>query len=336
MPWILRPFADDVADAHPRVERADRVLEDDLHVLAHLLQRLPLEADHVDAVEADLACRRLEQPQQRASERRLAAAGLADEAYRLARIDVEIDAVDGLELGDGALQHPLLDREVLPHPLRREQDIARRGQASASPPGFRALRSCRPCSRGSADGLALARAVLAEPAGGLLRADLHEHRVLRRAAVEDVVAARREPAACGPVERARHHAADRLQRGRVAHAEERDRLQQRLRVRMLRAAEDVGDGPSLDDPARVHDRDLVDHLGDHAEVVGDQQDRHAEPLAQLSHQLEDLGLDRRVERGRRLVGDQELRVAAQRHRDHHALPHASRHLVRVVVHPPLG
>ncbi len=47
------------------------------------------------------------------------------------------------------------------------------------------------------------------------------------------------------------------------------------------------------------------------------------------------GLDRDVERRRRLVGDQDLRVAGERHRDHHPLPHPARELVRILVHPPL-
>ena len=49
---------------------------------------------------------------------------------------------------------------------------------------------------------------------------------------------------------------------------------------------------------------------------------------QVAHEVEDLGLDRDVERGRRLVGDQQLRLAGERHGDHHALRHAARHLVR--------
>ena len=63
----------------------------------------PPRAQQVDAVELDLAGGRLEQPQERAAERRLAAARLADEADRLAAEDVEVDAVDRLELADGPL-----------------------------------------------------------------------------------------------------------------------------------------------------------------------------------------------------------------------------------------
>ena len=50
-----------------------------------------------------------------------------------------------------------------------------------------------------------------------------------------------------------------------------------------------------------------------------------------SEQLHDLSLDRHVERGRRLVGDQDVRVAPERHRDHRALPHPAGELVRKVV-----
>ena len=82
--------------------------------------------------------------------------------------------------------------------------------------------------------------------------------------------------------------------------------------------------------------DLVAGLGDDAEVVRDEQDRHAELALQLREQLEDLRLDRDVERGGRLVGDQQLGLARQRHRDHHALPHAARQLVRILVDALLG
>ena len=59
-------------------------------------------------------------------------------------------------------------------------------------------------------------------------------------------------------------------------------------------------------------------------------------VAQRAHQVEDLRLDRHVERGRRLVCDQEPRLARERHRDHRPLPHAAREPVRIVVEAPLG
>ena len=56
---------------------------------------------------------------------------------------------------------------------------------------------------------------------------------------------------------------------------------------------------------------------------------------QPQQQLQDLVLDGDVERRGRLVGQQQLRPAGQRDRDHRALPHAAGELVRIVVEPPL-
>ena len=50
-------------------------------------------------------------------------------------------------------------------------------------------------------------------------------------------------------------------------------------------------------------------------------------------QVEVLRLDRHVEIGRRLVGDDQLRAAGQRDRADDALAHAARHLVRILAHP---
>ena len=57
---------------------------------------------------------------------------------------------------------------------------------------------------------------------------------------------------------------------------------------------------------------------------------------QIGQQVEDLRLDRHVERGRRLVGDQQLGVVGQRHRDHHPLALAAGQLVRIRGQPALG
>src|SRR3546814_4618680 len=57
--------------------------------------------------------------------------------------------------------------------------------------------------------------------------------------------------------------------------------------------------------------------GHHAEVVGDQHHAHAELAANVGDQLQHLGLDGDVERGGRLVGDQQLRPAGQRRSEEH-------------------
>src|SRR5439155_3323210 len=70
------------------------------------------------APEDDPAARRVEQAHDAAGERRLAAARLADDAERLALVERERDAVDGLHGRDLLLEDdPARDREVLLHVL---------------------------------------------------------------------------------------------------------------------------------------------------------------------------------------------------------------------------
>ena len=52
-------------------------------------------------------------------------------------------------------------------------------------------------------------------------------------------------------------------------------------------------------------------------------------VADLAQELQHLRLDRHVERGGRLVGDQQLRLERQAHGDHRPLLHAARELVRI-------
>ena len=59
-------------------------------------------------------------------------------------------------------------------------------------------------------------------------------------------------------------------------------------------------------------------------------------LLQLADQLQYLRLDRDVERSRRLVRNQQLGRAGERHRDHHALAHPAGQLMRIVVDAAFG
>ncbi len=96
-------------------------------------------------------------------------------------------------------------------------------------------------------------------------------------------------------------------------------------------------GRTLFDHARgVHHVHAVGVARHDAEIVRDDHERDVELARQLPHQLQDLRLDRDVERRRRLVGDDELWIAREADGDHHALAHAARKLVRILVEPPLG
>ena len=72
---------------------------------------------------------------------------------------------------------------------------------------------------------------------------------------------------------------------------------------MLRILKQQSDRRLFDDAAGVHDGDAIGHLRDDSEVMGDEQESKAHPTLQVAEQVEDLCLDRDVERRRRLVSD---------------------------------
>ena len=116
----------------------------------------------------------------------------------------------------------------------------------------------------------------------------------------------------------------------------RDRGQESFGIGMGRSREERVRARRFDDASGIHDDHAVGVPRDHAEVVRDEQDRHPELLLQAVEQLENLRLNRDVQRRRRLIGNQHLRVADERHRNHHALPHPPRQLMRVVVDALVG
>ena len=86
---------------------------------------------------------------------------------------------------------------------------------------------------------------------------------------------------------------------------------------------------------RVHDVHGVAQAGDHPEIVGDHHQGCVRVAHQLLEQLEDLGLDRHVERRGGLVGDQHARATGESHGDQGPLAHATGELVRVFLEPPV-
>ncbi len=118
--------------------------------------------------------------------------------------------------------------------------------------------------------------------------------------------------------------------------EPRDGAEQAGGVRVPRAGEQLVALAPLHDPPRVEDVDLVTEAGDDPEVVGDHDERGVGALDELLEQGEDLRLDRDVEGGRRLVGDEQTGLAGQGHRDEGALAHPAAHLVGVVLETAVG
>ena len=109
--------------------------------------------------------------------------------------------------------------------------------------------------------------------------------------------------------------------------------EQRLRVGCAGVGEHLGHRARLDDAALLHHDHVVGDAPHDVEIVGDEQERHAELRLQVLEQLQDLRLNGDVERGGRLVGDEKVGTVGERHGDHHALALAARELMRIGAEP---
>ena len=106
-------LADDVAHRHARIEAGERILEDDLHLLPVLAHLLEGQGRDVDTVEDHFARCGLEKPQDRATDRRLAGSGFANEPQHLACADGKRHILDGLNAVDDAREYTAVNREIL-------------------------------------------------------------------------------------------------------------------------------------------------------------------------------------------------------------------------------
>ncbi len=102
-----------------------------------------------------------------------------------------------------------------------------------------------------------------------------------------------------------------------------DALEQGAGVGVQGIAKEFGGGGGFDDTAGIHDFDAVTDLGDDGQIVGDEDDGHAEFLLVFFDQLEDFGLHGDVERGGGFVGYENLWFGDQGHGNHDTLPHAA-------------
>ncbi len=106
---------------------------------------------------------------------------------------------------------------------------------------------------------------------------------------------------------------------------------QAARVGVSRARKYRACGAAFDCAAGIHHDDLVADLRREAQIMGNEDD----PGAVLSLHVRDQADDRRmhgdVERRRRFVGNDQPGIARKRHGDEHALAHAARKLMRILL-----
>src|SRR5690606_10806356 len=101
---IQGPLDDRLADGAPRIERAVGVLKYHLDAAAEWMQAALAQTGDILAVEHDAAAGGRDQPRNAARRRRLARAGRAHDAERLALVEVDGDAVDRAHLAHAAEQ----------------------------------------------------------------------------------------------------------------------------------------------------------------------------------------------------------------------------------------
>ena len=100
--------------------------------------------------------------------------------------------------------------------------------------------------------------------------------------------------------------------------------------------QDVAGRPHLHHLAVPQHHDAVGDLRDHGEVVRDVDRRGPELPDEVLDRGQHLDLRRDVEGGRRLVEDDEVRIARDRHRGHGALDLAAGDLVGIAQADVLG
>ena len=317
--------ADDLADPLARVERGVRVLEDHLHLAPERAQLPPRERRDVGAVEESRVP--LVGSCSRTSSRPSVDLPQPDSPTMPSvspRSHLERDAVDGVhELAGRRGERARTNREVLDEVGGLEQHLAR----SSVPCALAAQRRRRSAGRtaGSRWHASLRPGATRSRSSG--RVAQRSNRCRQRGAKRQPSRRRRAARAARPGSRRAGATRGLSTRGIEPSSPHV--------YGCCGSRKTAAFGPSSTTLPAYITTTRSASLGDDAHVVRDQEDRRAVVALQPLHQLEDLRLDRHVERRRRLVGDQERRVARERHRDHHALAHPAGELVRVVVDAPL-
>ena len=88
--------------------------------------------------------------------------------------------------------------------------------------------------------------------------------------------------------------------------------------------------------AGMHDADMGAHIRHHRQVVGDEDHTDVHILLEGSDGLQDLVLDDDIQGCGRFVGNDQRRVAGQRHGNDHPLAHAPGKLVGIILKPAFG
>src|SRR5262249_41159852 len=95
----------------------------------------------------------------------------------------------------------------------------------------------------------------------------------------------------------------------------RHRRQKGFRIGMVRVVIELADRPDLHHLAKVHHHDAVADVAYHVEIMADEDVSEIEPRLQIHEQVQNLRLDRLVERRYGFIQDYEPRLQSQRPSD---------------------
>ena len=99
------------------------------------------------------------------------------------------------------------------------------------------------------------------------------------------------------------------------------------RVRIARMVQDLGGRSQLHELARIEHADAIGELRHRGEIVRDEHDGGPDLAVERAHELQDMRLHDDVEGGGRLIHQEHVGLAAERHGDHDPLLHAATELV---------
>src|SRR5437763_4377574 len=94
-------LSDEVFNSHSRIERAERILKNNLHVPSELAQFLAANRQQVAAVKMNCSGRWLNQPQDEPSQGALARSRFSDHAKRFTSVDLQGNVIYGADLSFG-------------------------------------------------------------------------------------------------------------------------------------------------------------------------------------------------------------------------------------------
>jgi hypothetical protein len=89
--------------------------------------------------------------------------------------------------------------------------------------------------------------------------------------------------------------------------------------------------PNLYDSPRIHDGGPMGALRDDSQIMGNEEEAHAEFFLKAVNQFKNLGLNGNIKGCCRFVGDQKFWPARESHGDHDPLAHPATQLMGIVV-----